>query len=267
LPPLSAAQVAVAVNRNARYLFAADPGDARSIWVNPGALGLTGTLSVNADLTFGLQSPYDDGSPLSQLSLGFSSHFLAFAYQFDRLADPLGSGIVHGHTYRLALWGEDRRLGAGGAVTLYRGGDGGVAYDFGVVYRAGALLDLGAVLANVGQPSVRGMDLRAVGRPAATVHAGDVVAFQAQGELGSDRIHGYAFGVRLRLGSPKMPLQLNVRLDTDRALRRQTFALGLTVGGENRGAAVLTTSGDFKDSEAVSLHGISERSRSPSRHR
>lgn len=236
--------------------------------MNPAVLGLPATLSVNADLTLGLQSPYNNGSPLSQLSFGFNSRFFAFGYQFDRFEDQVGgSGIIHAHTYRFALWGTDGRLGAGATATLYRGGDGGTAYDFGVAYRLAGALDLGAVLANVGQPTVRGTDLRVSWRPAATFHLGRLAAVQAQADAGNDQLRGFAFGGQLRLGTPRMPLLLNARLDTDRDFKRQAFTFGLTLGGENRGAAFFTTSGDLKDGEALSVHGVSERSNRPSRRR
>ena len=256
----------VAANRNTQYLFIADPADSRGVWVNPGALALSRTISVNADLTFGLQSPYSDGSPLRQLTLGFSSHFLAFAYQYDRLPDTLGGAGLHGHTYRAVLWGENGRLGAGAAATLYRGGDGGTGYDIGVAYRLMPMLDVGAVLANVGQPTVRGSELDFTWRPAATVHIGEMFAVQAQGDFESDGVNRFAFGTRLRVGR-RRPFQLSARLDTDADLRRQSFSFGLTVGGESRGAFVATASGDLKQGEAVSFHGVSERSRGSRRGR
>jgi hypothetical protein len=258
----SAAQVAL--NRNARALFAADPVDARGIWVNPAALGLPGTLSVYADVTFGLEPPYETGSPISQFSLGFNSYFLAFAYQSDRLPDTLGTGTVRGHAVRLALWGRDGRVGAAAATTWYGGeGDGGVGVDLGVVYRAGGLLDLGAVVANIGHPSVRGTELAVRFRPAATLRAGTLFALEAQGEFQRDSVLGYAVGTRLRL--PALPLELAVRLDTDDRLRRRSFSFGLTWGGENRVGALVTTSGDLRVTDAASLHFVSERSNQPRR--
>lgn len=253
----------MAVNRNARYLFAADPGDARSTWVNPGALGLAGTISVYADFTLGLEPPYETGSPVSQISLGFNSYFLAVAYQFDRLPDPLGSGTVRGHAVRAVIWGQDGRVGAAGATTWYTGGDGGVGFDVGVVYRASGLLDLGGVLVNIGQPSVRGTDLRLRFRPAATIHAGSTVGLQAQGEIGTDRLWGFAFGTWLRL--PLAPVQLTARLDTNGDLRRESFSFGLSLGGENRVGALMTAGGDLKVPDAMSFHFSSERSNQPRR--
>jgi hypothetical protein len=253
----------VALNRNSRYLFAADPGDARSLWVNPAVLGLAHSFSVYADVTLGLDAPYTEGSPLSQVSLGLNSRFLAFGYQFDRIPSPVAASIVRTHTYRFVLWGENGRLGAGGAATLYRGGDGGNAFEAGVAYRMTDMLDLGAVLANIGQPSVRGTDLRLTLRPAATVHAGRLVALQAQTEV-ADGVQAYAFGARLSLGNR---LQLSARLDTDGDFRRQAFSLGISLGGNDRGVAVSTLSGNLKDWEAVSLHAISERSSRAGRRR
>lgn len=258
----SGAAAQVAANRNARSIFAADPGDARSIWVNPGALGLAGTLSVYADVTIGMEPPYESGSPISQMSLGFNSYFLAVSYQFDRLPNPLGGGTVRGYAVRVALWGQRGRLGAAGASTWYSGGDGGVGFDAGVAYRAAAMLDLGGVIANIGQPSVRGTDLRVRFRPAVTLHTpSGAIALQAQGDIGTDQLWGFAFGTSIRLA----PLQLTVRLDTDGGLARQSVALGISFGGESRVGTLVTGSGDLKVLDAASLHLSSERSNKPRR--
>lgn len=217
------------------------------------------TLSVYADVTLGLEPPYETGSPISQFSLGFNSYFLALAYQLDRLPDALGTGTVRGGALRIALWGRDGPVGAGAATTWYSGsGDGGVAVDLGVVYRAGALLDLGGVVANIGQPTVRGTELRARFRPAATLHAGRLAALQAQAELESDRVRGYALGLRVRL--PALPLEASARLGTDSRLRRERFTFGLTFGRENRGGVLATTSGDLHVTDAASVFLVSERS-------
>ncbi len=233
--------------------------------MNPGALGLARTLSVYADFTLGLEPPYETGSPVSQISLGFNSYFLALAYQFDRLPDPLGSGTVRGHAVRAVIWGQDGRVGAGGATTWYSGGgDGGVGFDIGLVYRAAAFADLGGVIANIGQPSVRGTDLRVRFRPAVTLHTpSSLFAVQAQGDFGTDRLWGFSFGTRLRL--PLAPVELTARLDTDGELRRESFTFGFTVGRENRVGALLSSSGDLQVPDAASLHLSSERSNQPRR--
>ena len=231
--------------------------------MNPGALGLPGTLSVYADVTLGLEPPYETGSPISQISLGFNSFFFALAYQLDRLPDPFSAtGTVRGHAVRAALWGQYRRIGAAGTATWYTGGDGGVGFDAGVVYRAGRAMDVGAVLANIGQPSVRGTDLPLLIRPAVTLHAaGDLLAVQAQSDIGTDRLWGFAFGTRIRVAM----VEVTVRLDTDGELGRQSFSFGLAIGGTNRVGALVTTSGDVRVTDAASLHFSSERSTSAPR--
>jgi hypothetical protein len=207
------------------------------------------------------------------LSLGFNSRFFAFAYQFDRLEDQVGtSGIIHAHTYRIALWGANAgRIGAGTAASLYRGGTGtGTSWDVGVVYRLHPVIDLGLVGANlIGHPTVRGTKLNTLLRPALTLHLGGLVAVQTQGEWGTasgDGWRGYALGTQLRVGG-RRAIQINARLDTDKDLRRQAFTFGLMIGGENRGGAFFTSSGDLKDAEALSFHGVSERSRGSGRRR
>lgn len=261
----SRAAAQVAVNRNAQAIFAGDVADARAIWVNPGALGLAKSLSVYADLTVGMEPPFESGSPIRQLSLGFNSFFLAVSYQYDRLPDaldPLRVADTKGHAVRVAIWGQHGRLGAAGSSTWYSGGDGGVGFDAGVLYRATSLVDLGAVLMNIGQPSVRGTDLRMTLRPAVTLHApSDAFALQAQSDVGTKQVFGFAFGAKIRVA----PAILTARLDTDGDLRRQTFAFGLAFGGESRVGMLVTSSGDLKTLDAASLHLSSERSNQPQR--
>ena len=230
-------------------------------------LGLARTLSVYADLTVGAEPPFESGSPVRQLSLGFNSFFLAVSYQLDRLPDaidPQRVADVRGHAVRVALWGQHGRLGAAGSTTWYSGGDGGVGFDAGALYRAASAVDLGAVLMNIGQPSVRGTDLRLTLRPAVTFHTpSGAVALQAQGDLETERLRGFAFGARIRVA----PVLLTVRLDTDGKLRRQSFAFGLAFGGQNRVGTLVTTSGDLKVLDAASLHFSSERSTQSQRRR
>ena len=255
----------VAVNRNAQSIFAGDVADARAIWVNPGALGLPQTLSVYADLTVGMEPPFESGSPIRQMSLGFNSFFLAVSYQYDRLPDPLDPLRVadtKGHAVRVALWGQHGRLGAAASSTWYSGGDGGVGFDAGVLFRATGAVDLGAVLMNIGQPSVRGTDLKVTLRPAVTLHTpSGALALQAQGDVGTDRLFGFAVGTTIRVAR----LHVTARLDTDGDLRRQSFAFGLAIGGESRVGTLVTSSGDLKTLDAASLHLSSERSNQPQR--
>ena len=232
--------------------------------MNPGALGLANSLSIFADVTLGFLSPYDNGSPVQQYSFGLNSHFLALAYQNDRLPDALGTGTIRGHAVRVVLWGRHEKVGGGGAVTWYTGGDGGVAFDAGVVYRAHRLMDLGAVLANVGQPSVRGFDLLLRLTPAVTLHTGNgAFALQAQADLDTEGLDGLAFGTAIKLGF----VHVTARLDTNGEVQRESFTFGLSLGGLSRGETLVTAGGDLSQIDAASLHFTSERSTLPSRPR
>ena len=222
------------------------------------------SLSVFLDVTFGFDAPYDTGSPIQQYSLGLNSQFLAFGYQNDRLPDSLGTGTIRGHAVRMALWGRHNKFGGGGAVTWYSGGDGGVAFDAGMVYRANRLLDLGAVLANVGSPTVRGIDLILRFTPAATLHTeGGTFALQAQADLDTYGFEGAAFGAAIKAGF----VHVTARLDTNGEFQRTGFAFGLSLGGLSRVGSLVTANGDLSDSDAASLHLTSERSTAPTRRR
>jgi hypothetical protein len=98
-------------------------------------------------------------------------------------------------------------------------------------------------------------------RPAITLHSANAAfALQGQGDIGTDRLYGFALGARLGLRAAPLPLQLTARLDTDGALRRESFSFGFSVGGETRAGAVVTASGDLRVPDAASLHFVSERS-------
>lgn len=247
----------VAPNRNTQYLFPAEPGDARAIWLNPGALGLAGTLSVALDLTVTRPGP---GGHLGQLSAGFTSRHFSFGYQRDRLSDTLT-----GHTYRLALWGSDARLGAGLAAAVYRGGDGGTGWDLGAVYRLHPRITVGGVLGNIGQPVVRGARLRVQLVPGVSLHTPDGrLALSGQGVATPDSVLGFAAGFRAALPL-RWPVRLLARVDTDRSARRTALAFGMSVGGLDQVGLLVTTPGDASEIGAASLYGVSARRLAPSR--
>lgn len=225
--------------------------------MNPGALGLAGTLSVFGDVTFGFDAPYDSGSPVQQWSLGFNSHYLALGYQSDRLPDALGTSTIRGHAVRVALWGRHNKVGGGGSVTWLSGGDGGVAFDAGMLYRATSVVDVGAVLGNIGQPSVRGIELQLFLQPAVTFHTTNgAFALHAQTDIQTDGVTGFAFGTTIRLAV----VHLTARLDTNGDLQRESFTFGLAIGGDTRVGTLASGSGDLSELESASLHLTSERS-------
>src|SRR5262249_51328675 len=77
---------------------------------------------------------------------------LAFAYQRDQFSGGTSAG-----TYKLAFGTGEGPLAVGFGTTWYRGGTKGTGFDLGVNYKAAGPLTVAAVLANMGQPRVRGL--------------------------------------------------------------------------------------------------------------
>jgi hypothetical protein len=257
LPACAAAQE-VAQNRATAYLHPTDVHDARALWVNPAGLAALREASVYAE--FAVQVPGSKGR-LRQISAGFNSRGLSFAYQRD-----VFDGGRRGHTYRLGLAGAAQGLAGGGAMALYRGDTKGTGWDVGVTYsiEGATALTVGGVIANIGQPVVRGLRQRVTFIPGATwrpVGPGSALSIHAR--LTSDAVIGYAFGVSWQGagggGGSSWPLGVLARLDTDGGLRRGAFSLGISLGGPDRLGVVASAPGDLSGVDAVSLWGLSTR--------
>jgi len=248
-----AAAAQVVANRTTLYLHPTDVTDARALWVNPGGLGRLQQASLHADLTVG-----DPGAAgrLRQLTLGFSSRGFGFGYQRDIFA-----GGRRGHTYRLGVASGYDRLAAGVAAALYRGGTSAAGWDVGVVYAAAPTLVLGAVVENLGQPTVRGSTLPINYVPGATVQLFDArAAVSLHGRLTSAGVAHYALGLGGGFGAAtRLPIHVLARVDTDRSLKRTGFAFGLSVGAQDLAGVVATTPGDVGRVDALSLYGVSTR--------
>ncbi len=248
-------------NRATTYLFPTDISDARAIWVNPAGLGIAREASVYGEASVG-----DPGSHgrLRQINAGFNSRGLAFGYQRDIFDDG-----TRGNTFRLGLAGGAGGLAAGFDVTHYRGsGAKETGWDLGVSYQAYPVLRLGLVMANLGQPTVRGIQQRLTFVPAATWHPRPLGPFGVStlGRITPDAVESFAFGASWSAGGgTRWPVAVIARLDTDRDLRRGAFAFGISLGGENRFGAVLTAPGDISRLDAVSLYGLATRLPGPGR--
>jgi hypothetical protein len=259
-PDRLVAQV-VAPNRATAYLFPTDVHDARAIWVNPAGLGVLREASVYAEI--GVGDPGAKGR-LRQINAGFNSRGLSFGYQRDFLDNG-----VRGTTLRLGLAGGSQGLAAGFAVARYSGtGPDGTGWDLGASYVALPQLNLGLVAANLGQPVVRGMRQRLTFIPGLTWHPGRLpgFAFSTDARITPDAVDSYAFGLAWRRGaSSRRPVEIIARLDTDDALRRIAFALGFSIGGQNRFGAVATSPGDMASIDGASVYGLV--AREPTRRR
>jgi len=252
-PPNRLTAQSVAPNLATGYLFPTDVRDARAIWVNPAGLGLTREASVYAEL--GVGEPGSRGR-LRQINAGFNSRGLSLGYQKDFLDNG-----VRGTTLRLGLAGGARGLAAGFAVARYGGsGANATGWDLGVTYAALAQLRVGLVAANLGQPIVRGLRQHFNFIPGLTWHPGPIpaIAFSTSAHITTDSVLSYAFGLSWRTTSTssRWPIEILARMDTDKGLRRGAFALGVSIGGENRGGAVITSPGDVSHIDGASVYGL-----------
>ena len=252
-PPNRLTAQQVFPNRATAYLFPTDVRDARAIWVNPAGLGVQREASTYVEVAVG--DPGAQGR-LRQVNAGFNARGLSFGYQRDMLDDGQRS-----HTYRLGLAGGSGGLAAGFDVTRYRG-DGAKAtgWDFGATYVAHAGLNLGLVIANIGQPNVRGLPQRLTYIPGATWHPSRLPAFgvSTYARITPDWVEWYAFGVTWRTLA-RRPMEIIARMDTDRGFRRGAFVLGFSIGGENRVGAVVSTPGDVSRIDDASVYGLATR--------
>lgn len=249
----------VAPNRATSYLHPTDVHDARALWVNPAGLAVLREASVYAELL--VDEPGERGR-LRQVNAGFNSRGLSFGYQ----RDVFDAG-VRGHTYRLGLAGSAEGLAGGFAVAYYRGaGASATGWDIGVTYQWISGLRLGAVIANLGQPEVRGVRQRLTYIPGATWYPAPLpaVGLSAHARFTPDAVVAYAFGVNWQ-GSGKLPLAIIARLDTDGSLRRGAFAFGLSFGRQDRLGLVASTPGNADGIDAASLYGLA--ARQPTRRR
>jgi hypothetical protein len=254
--PATGLATQVAPNRTTAYLHPTDVRDARALWVNPAGLATVTEASVHADVTVG--EPGANGR-LRQLTAGFNSRGLSFAYQ----RDVFDSG-VQGHTYRLGLGGGGASAGglaAGFAIAHYRGAAKATGWDLGVTYSRAPALTLGGTIANIGQPVVRGERQRVTLLPGVTWRPlGPMAAFSAHARLLTDSVLGYAVGISWQSdGARRWPIAILARLDTDDGLRRAAFVFGLSIGGADRVGLVLSAPGDVSEIDAASVYGVSMR--------
>jgi hypothetical protein len=93
------------------------------------------------------------------------------------------------------------------------------------------------------------------------------LALSTNARITRDSVESYAFGLSWRTtsSSSRWPIEIIARMDTDKGFRRGAFALGLSIGGENRFGAVASTPGDVSRIDDVSLYGLVSRVPAPRR--
>lgn len=190
---------------------------------------------------------------LRQINAGFNARGLAFAYQRDQFSGGTSAG-----TYKLAFGTGQGPMAVGFGTTWYRGNTKGTGFDLGVTYRASSALALAGVIANIGEPNVRGLVQRI--RYTASANAQLFQGFGVGG-LASANPSGFtAFGADLRAAfDPGFPLSFLARMDTDQKFRRTQFAFGISIGALNQVGLVATTPGDVSSINDVTLYGVTSR--------
>lgn len=252
----------VAPNRATAYLFPTDVHDARAVWVNPAGLATIREASIYAELNVG--DPGAHGR-LRQINAGFNSRGLSVGYQRD-----IFDGGVRGSTLRIGLAGGTQGLAAGLDVARYSGsGANATGWDIGTTYRALPPLTVGVVAANLGQPIVRGLRQRLTFIPGLTWRPPPIagLALSSEARITPDSVESYAFGVAWRTSNAasRWPIEIIARMDTDNRLRRGAFALGVSIGGQNRFGAVATAPGDVSSIDGTSVYGLVTREPAPGR--
>jgi hypothetical protein len=155
-------------------------------------------------------------------------------------------------------------------MALYRGDTKGTGWDFGGSYTPKALeaLTAAVVIANVGQPVVRGLEQRLTFIPGITWRPiGPASALSMHSRITPDAVIGYAFGLSWQGSGGRFPIGVLARLDTDGGLRRGAFTVGISVGGPDRVGAVVSTPGDLSSLETASLSALSTRAPGRTRRR
>lgn len=264
LLPLQGAAAQSVRPRSADYLLAASANEVRALWVNPAGLATVVDASVMAE--FVLERPVGEGLRLAQWTLGLNSRGLSVGYQRDRFDTDPNTGALR---FGLALPFPRGSLGA--AMSFYQGSAvedvSHRGIDVGLRYRPPMLpIDLAVVLRNIGRPVPRDVQQPVTGILAVHVStlashvdlAAEVVAAERLAASGIDMT--YRGGVRLSLGGA-LPFAGFGTLDLNGDLRIRQWAVGLVVGGTDRG--VLLGSGPAGSGmtrlERLSLAGVFSR--------
>ena len=240
----------MAVNRSDVYLFPSEAQDARAVWVTPAGLAVRQEASVYFDVT--VANPGSLGQ-LRQVNAGFNARGLAFAYQRDQF-----SGGTSGGTYKLAFATGEGPLAVGLGTTWYRGGTKGTGFDLGGTYRASSALALAGVIANIGQPNVRGLVQRIRYTASANLQVVPGFGLGALTSANTSGFQGFAADLRAAF-DPGVPLGFVARLDTDQKLHRTQVVLGISIGSLNQIGLVATAPGNVSSINDVTLFGVATR--------
>jgi hypothetical protein len=240
----------VASNRASSEGVPSDLFDARAVWVNPGGLALVPEASLHLGISVG-----DPGAAgrVRQGTVSLNSRGLAFGYQHDIFSNSVAD------TYRAAIAGGKQGVAAGLALALYRGHGKATGWDAGVVVARNPAVAVAGVLANLGQPVVRGEQQPTTLVPSVTLHPfGPLLAVSGLGRLTADSALGFAAAARL-VTPGRTRLGLSVRVDLDRSFHRTGLTFGLALGGQDQVGVVASTMTGTNGVAMGDVYGISTR--------
>ncbi len=191
----------------------------------------------------------------NQGTVSLNSRGIGLGYQHDVF--PSGA---FGDTYRAALAGGKPGISGGLALALYRGDAKATAWDAGIVFSQHPGFAFGGVLANIGQPVVRGERLPATLIPSVSVHPfGPNLLVSGLARLSADSEVGFGAAARFETsGSTRVGLLL--RVDWNDAFRRTGLTFGLAFGGADRVGAAASTMSGSSGLSAADLYAVSTRS-------
>lgn len=253
--PAAAAQVIPA--RGEAYLFSAGVDDARALWINPAGLGVAAEASIYGEFAMDQAAASGDWG-LRQYSLGLLSRQFGLSYQRDK-------GLIGGSQ---GVW----RVGAGLPLGRRLALGTGISFtsperglDLGLRASPAPLLDLAAVVRNIGRPNVRAGKLP-------IILAAGISTRLVQGQLGllgdavaTERLSPaagfywqYRAGAMVRMGG-KTPLSLIAALHFQSDLQVDQLSVGLGLGRASQGIVVGTSlppTGSTTHIESFSVAGV-----------
>ena len=193
------------------------------------------------------------GGRVRQGTASLNSRGIAFGYQHDVFSNSVAD------TYRAAIAGGKQGVAGGLAIALYRGHTKATGWDAGVTVARTPAVAVGGVLANLGQPVVRGEQQPTTLVPSVTLHPfGPALALSGLGRLTVDSALGFAAAARL-VTPGRTRLGLSVRVDLDRSFHRTGLTFGLALGGPDQLGVVASTMTGTSGIATGDVYGVSTR--------
>jgi hypothetical protein len=243
--------------RSATYLFSANVEDARALWINPAGLAVLPLATIYAEFAADQGSGATSDWSLRQYSFGLHSRNVAFSYQHDRFESGGSEG-----TWRVgAAFPLGRRAAIGSAVTFTSPER---QLLVGLRFSPARLLDVGAVVQNIGRPTVNGVEQPVTGVGGFSWRlAGGRLGIQGDAFL-SERLQQSGLDRRYRAGADlilpgRQSLAFLTAVDLENNLHVSRWSVGLSIGFQAQAVAVgtaLPNQGTSARLQAFSLAGV-----------